>query len=74
MNAERTDWLVPSLYLYRRDRALSLRELAARAGVSQNTIFRLEHGAIAHPSTVRKLAAALGCEPADLLAEPEDDA
>ena len=72
MSAERTDWLVPSLYIYRRDRALSLRELAARAGVSQNTIFRLEQGFPARPSTIRKLAAALGCEPSDLLAEPED--
>lgn len=71
MSAERTDWLVPSLYIYRRDRALSLRDLATRAGVSQNTVFRLEHGAVAHPSTIRKLAAALDCDPADLLAETE---
>jgi len=54
----------------RRERGLSLRELEERSGVSYNTIWRLEDGRQgAHPRTVRKLAEALGVEPADLLTE-----
>jgi transcriptional regulator with XRE-family HTH domain len=54
----------------RRERVLSLRELEERSGVSYNTIWRLEDGRQgAHPRTVRKLAEALGVEPADLLTE-----
>jgi transcriptional regulator with XRE-family HTH domain len=54
----------------RRGRVLSLRELEERSGVSYNTIWRLEDGRQgAHPRTVRKLAEALGVEPADLLTE-----
>lgn len=53
-------------------RALSQRDLAARAGVSQVTIVRLERGeAEPRPSTVRKLAAALGVDPAELVGEPD---
>ena len=54
----------------RRERVLALRELEERSGVSYNTIWRLEDGRQgAHPRTVRKLAEALGVEPADLLTE-----
>ena len=54
----------------RRERVLSLRELEEKSGVSYNTIWRLEDGRQgAHPRTVRKLAEALGVEPADLLTE-----
>jgi len=42
---------------------LSQRELAERAGVSETTIVKLELGATRpHPSTLRKIAAALGIE------------
>jgi transcriptional regulator with XRE-family HTH domain len=54
----------------RRERVLSLRELEERSGVSYNTIWRIEDGRQgAHPQTIRKLAEALGVEPAELLKE-----
>jgi DNA-binding XRE family transcriptional regulator len=54
-----------------RERAgLAQRDLAQRSGVAASTIARIETGHEAHPSTTRRLAAALGCEPADLM-EPE---
>ena len=44
-----------------------MRELAGRSGVSRNTIAMLENRQrTANPSTVRKLAAALGVEPREL--------
>ena len=54
----------------RREQVLSLRELEERSGVSYNTIWRIEDGRQgAHPRTIRKLAEALGVEPAELLKE-----
>jgi len=54
----------------RRERVLSLRELEERSGVSYNTIWRIEDGRQgAHPRTIRKLADALGVEPAELIRE-----
>lgn len=51
---------------------LTQRELAAKAGMSHATIVRLELGQHqAAISTVRKLAAALGVEPSELLANFE---
>ena len=57
----------------REDRALSVRELAEKAGIHYGTVIRLEneHGG-AHPRTVRKLAAALGVEPRELRRKRED--
>jgi DNA-binding CsgD family transcriptional regulator len=61
---------VPQLKLVREDQGLSQRDLAARSGVAQNTISQLERGERqAMPSTVRKLADALGVEPSALLGE-----
>ena len=52
----------------RKRRVLTTEELAERADVGRNTIYRLEHGkAGAQPRTIRKLAAALGVEPEDLI-------
>ena len=52
----------------RRERVLSLRELEERSGVSYNTIWRIEDGRQgAHPRTIRKLADALGVDPAQLI-------
>lgn len=54
----------------RKDRVLSQRELARTAGVTHATVWRLENGFdLARPSTVRKLAAALGVEPRELRKE-----
>lgn len=47
----------------------SYRELAARTGVSVNTISRLNNGGSAQFVTLQALAGALNCEPADLLEE-----
>jgi transcriptional regulator with XRE-family HTH domain len=52
----------------RRRRVLTLEELATKAGVGRNTIWRLEHGVMgAQPRTIRKLAKALGVEAEDLV-------
>jgi transcriptional regulator with XRE-family HTH domain len=52
----------------RREWVLSLRELEKRSGVSYNTIWRIEDGRQgAHPRTIRKLADALGVDPAQLI-------
>jgi transcriptional regulator with XRE-family HTH domain len=49
-------------------RLLSQRELAERAGLSPTTILKLEADRVEepHPRTVRKLAEALGVDPAEL--------
>ena len=47
---------------------LSMRELEEKAGVSYNTIWRLENGLTgAHPRTIRKLAQVLGVDPGELV-------
>jgi transcriptional regulator with XRE-family HTH domain len=52
----------------RREKVLSLRELEERSGVSYNTIWRIEDGRQgAQQRTIRKLAEALGVEPAELV-------
>lgn len=45
------------------------KDLAAMAGVSVNTISRINNGGRATLATVQALAGALNCEPADLLEE-----
>jgi DNA-binding Xre family transcriptional regulator len=47
-------------------RAMSATELAVQAKVSTSTITAIERGAEPRMSTIRKLAAALGCEPQDI--------
>jgi transcriptional regulator with XRE-family HTH domain len=60
----------PGLQRCRIDAALSQRDLAARAGVSPVTVFRLENGQEARLSTIRKLAEALGVAPRELMQPP----
>ena len=52
----------------RRQRVLTMEELAKKADVGRNTVWRLEHGVMgAQPRTIRKLARALGVEPEELV-------
>ena len=51
----------------RHAQVLTLRELADKSGVSKDTINRIERGHGAYPSTIRKLAQALGVKPGDLV-------
>ena len=57
----------PRLRYWRERKALSLRELAALAGVAYRTVWRLENGYQAEGRTIRKLAAALDIEPHELM-------
>jgi transcriptional regulator with XRE-family HTH domain len=58
----------------RRLRVLTLRELEEESGVSYNTIWRLENGhRQARPSTIRKLAAALGVGASELVVAGENE-
>ena len=62
---------IPHLRQRRQTKGLSQRELGRLAGVSSGTVYRLENGLRgAYPVTLRKLAAALGVSPADLVREP----
>jgi transcriptional regulator with XRE-family HTH domain len=57
----------------RHRRVLTLEELAEKAGVGRNTIWRLEHGVMgAQPRTIRKLAKALNVEPEELVKTGDD--
>jgi transcriptional regulator with XRE-family HTH domain len=59
---------LPALATYRRRQGLTQRQLGELAGVAHTTVQQLESlGRGAYPSTVRKLASALGVEPADLV-------
>ena len=59
---------VDKLRELRQRRVLTLHELEERSGVAYNTIWRLENGRSgAQPRTIRKLAAALGVDPEELV-------
>ena len=59
---------LPGLAAHRRKRGLTQRELGELAGVAHTTVQRLESlSRGAYPQTLRKLAIALGVEPADLV-------
>ena len=52
----------------RKERVLTIRELADEAGVSKTTISNIENGqSEAYPSTIRKLARALEVTPSELV-------
>jgi transcriptional regulator with XRE-family HTH domain len=66
---------VQRLRALRQQRVLTLRELETRSGVAYNTIWHLENGKRgAQPRTIRKLAAALGVEPEELVRVEDSDA
>lgn len=55
------------------EQALTLRDLGERSEVAYDTINKLELGRRpAHASTIRKLAAALGVEPRELMKGEEE--
>ena len=53
----------------RERRYLSQRELAERAGINRNTVWRIEGSGLTevHPRTIRKIAEALSVDPASLV-------
>jgi transcriptional regulator with XRE-family HTH domain len=55
----------------RERRFLSQRELADRAGINRNTVWRIETSGLTevHPRTIRKIAEALSVDPATLTPE-----
>lgn len=57
-----------------RERAVyGQRELARAAGISADTLCQIEHGKHQpRPATIRKLAAALGLQPWQLVGEPQE--
>jgi transcriptional regulator with XRE-family HTH domain len=52
----------------REQRFLSQRELAAKAGINHNTVWRIEGGGSVdvHPRTIRRIAEALSVDPTSL--------
>jgi predicted transcriptional regulator len=64
------DVLVPGLRAKRDEFALSQEDLAELAGVGRSTVARGEHGLNIRRVSVRKLARALKCKPADLQRPP----
>jgi transcriptional regulator with XRE-family HTH domain len=55
----------------RERRFFSQRELASKAGVNHNTVWRIEGGGAVevHPRTIRKIAEALSVDPTSLVPE-----
>ena len=49
------------------NQGLSQRRLAELAGVSNTSVWKIEHGGCANPATLKKLADILGVRPVDLL-------
>ena len=59
---------VAKLKRLREERVFSQRELARLAGLTHQTVWRLENGfSEARPATIRKLAGVLEVEPKDLV-------
>jgi DNA-binding XRE family transcriptional regulator len=61
------DPMLPGLLRRRMRAALTQEQLAKQAGVERLTVSRIERGKSASMTTVRKLANALQCEPAELM-------
>ncbi len=58
---------VDKLQTLRIDHGLSIRELAKEAGLSQTTVWKIEHGGEARASTLKKLGDVLGVRASELL-------
>ncbi len=51
----------------RKQRVLTIEQLAERAHVSKNTISKAERGGSVYPSSIHKIAAALQVDPSELV-------
>jgi transcriptional regulator with XRE-family HTH domain len=60
---------VDKLVELRINEGLSQRGLAERAGVSNQSVSKLEHGGNVRPATLKKVADVLGVKPLDLMKE-----
>jgi transcriptional regulator with XRE-family HTH domain len=60
---------VEKLRELRIDQGLSQRRLSELAGVSNTTVWHIEHGAGASPATLKKLADVLGVRASELVRE-----
>lgn len=61
----------PFFRQWRKSRELTQDQLAEKMGIEQGTLSRLERGDIAYTQeTLEAFAAGVGCQPADLFAEP----
>ena len=49
------------------DQGLTQRELARRAGISNTSLWKIEHGGGARPPTLKKLADVLGVRASELV-------
>jgi transcriptional regulator with XRE-family HTH domain len=58
---------------YREEQAMTQRQLSEKSGVTQATIVHAEKGGDTRPTTVRKLADALGIEPRKLIGSTGDN-
>jgi transcriptional regulator with XRE-family HTH domain len=59
----------------RRERLITQQDLATKAGLGKNEVSRIESGRVKSPrfDTIRKLAAALGAQPEELVRGLEDE-
>jgi len=58
---------VDKLRQLRVDKGWSQRQLAQMAGVTQTTVWKIEHGGGANPATLKKLGDVLGVRASELL-------
>lgn len=73
MTTKQKGIILPHLRSWREWHALKQEELAAKAGVTETTISRLENGSPARIGTIDKLATALGITRVQLIrSQPEE--
>jgi transcriptional regulator with XRE-family HTH domain len=63
---------LPRLRALREDKLMTQEDLARASGVSRFTVARTERGEPARYSTIRKLATALGIQPAELVGSADE--
>ena len=58
---------VEKLWKLRVNQGLTQRQLASKAGISNATLSKIEHGGGAMPPTLKKIGDVLGVKPVDLV-------